>query len=54
MVKWGGMGKDEKGVPSSVNVWKCGCGYEEVYEPNVPSGEELFKRKWKEANTKEE
>lgn len=48
MVKWGGFNKETK---SSCNIWKCGCGYEEAYEPNVPSGEELFKKKWKEANT---
>lgn len=41
MVTWGSQGKD---------IWKCGCGHEEDRKSNLPSGEELFKKKWEEAN----
>ena len=46
MVKWGGIDKNH----NSVNIWKCNCGYEEVYKPDLLTMEELFKKKWEEAN----
>jgi len=51
MVAWGGQRKNQSLI-SVHNIWKCACGHEEVYEPNLPSVEELFQKKWKEANKK--